>query len=224
MRHCKLCGTPLGPDAKACPHCAHPVIKKGRPREPRSRRRLTSREVVASIILFLASLLGGWWWWQTTIAGTPQEEIRVSALSRSAWSDEEPLIEATFSPARPPTSYQLLQFVRQYATALPDTASFREQDMLSAYEGIQYATIDVFLQDVENTKALLPKKGNPRPCFESIDFEPLRWDGKAWTVRTREVYRLKSSSDALVRYDAVYKIILKVDHLQIDELKRKEVR
>jgi len=224
MLRCKLCGTPLEPDAKICPHCAHPVIQKVPSREPRSRRRLTSREIVASILLFLASLLGGWWWWQTTIAGSPKEEMRVSALSRSAWSDEKPLIEATFSPERPPTSYQLLQFVRQYATALPDTASFKGQDMISAYEGIHYATIDVFLQDVENTKSLLPKTGEPRPCFESIDFESLHWDGKAWTIKTRETYRLKSTSDALIRYTASYKVVLKIDHLQIEELKRLEVR
>lgn len=226
MERCSLCGTPLRQSDTTCPHCQHPVITKQRPSDPPVTS--SSRAWFISICLFL--LVGGagflWYTLQDPVSPEADEVPPAKALSVSEWSDEQTAYNQTYSDDHPPTSYDVLRFVRQYTRTIPELATFSKQyDSVETFSAIQFTTLSVFESEFKSLNRLTEAIDAPvAPRVQTVKFQKFTSKGDSYHLRTQEAY-LVSTADGTtpITYRVHYRLKMHTDHLQITDIKRTEV-
>ncbi|WP_214847247.1 zinc ribbon domain-containing protein [Exiguobacterium sp. s193] len=230
MERCSLCGTPLKAQDTACSHCQHPVIAKNRLRTssaseskgPNKRYPIVWLIGVGLVVLLA---LGSWYWFAPTKMTQVDNPSNVQPLALSEWSDEETAYNQTYSEDRPPTSYDVLKFVRQYTQTIPELVTYsRQNDSYETFAAIQFATLGVFKSEFSSLQALAEVSDSPVPPTPyTINFDQFRSTGAVFEVETTEMYKIGVTENQFVTYAVHYTVRLHTDHLQITNVMRKEV-
>ncbi|WP_294748239.1 hypothetical protein [uncultured Exiguobacterium sp.] len=227
MERCSLCGTPLRQNDTTCSHCQHPVIKKEQPIEPSAPS--SSRTWLISTCLFLI-LVGGavflWYSLQDPVSPEAGQTPSVEALALSEWSDEQTAYNQTYSKERPPTSYDVLRFVRQYTRTIPELATFsKKYDSIETFSAIQFTTLNVFESEFKHLHRITNAVDAPvAPSVLAVTFQKFTSKGATYHLRTQETYQIETAKGATpVTYRVHYRLKVHTDHLQIIDVKRTEV-
>lgn len=227
MARCSLCGTPLQPDETACSYCKHPVLMKKQTEETKSVQSSKSHPLFHPVTLILSAVLGiGLWYTLDPFHSTDSVLPPVQPWSTSEWSDETSAYNQTYSPDRPPASYDVLKFVRQYTKTLPETANYsKTTDVLETFSAIQFSTLDVFRSEVTALQSIKTRSNKRLPTRTyTIDFTRFISKGTSFQIDATETYQLDlETSQRLVTYDVRYNVRLHTDHLQIIRVVRTEV-
>ncbi|MGX8237106.1 hypothetical protein [Exiguobacterium undae] len=151
----------------------------------------------------------------------------VQALPVSDWSDEMSSYNQTYSEENPPTSYDVLKFVRQYTKTIPETAAYsKTTDSLETFSAIQFATLEAFQSEIASLQTIKAASDSPVPPRpHTVDFERFVSKGASFQIKTVETYQLtRPAGQHLVTYDVRYNVRLHTDHLQITHIVRTEVK
>jgi hypothetical protein len=227
MERCSLCGTPLRQYDTICSHCQHPVIKKEQLAEPPTSS--TSRTWLISTCLLLF-LVGGagflWYLLQDPVFPEAGQTPSVEAVALSEWSDEQTAYNQTYSKDRPPTSYDVLRFVRQYTRTIPELATFsKKYDSIETFSAIQFTTLNVFESEFKHLHRITNAVDAPvAPSVLAVTFQKFTSKGVMYHLRTQETYQIATANGSEpVTYRVHYRLKVHTDHLQIIDVNRTEV-
>lgn len=226
MERCSLCGTPLGYEDDACSYCQHPVIARKRPEtEPTSS---AFRPVLLYIIILFVLMISSLFWYMTKDASSSEVvPSPVQTWSLSEWSDEQVAYNQTYSKNKPPTSYDVLRFVRQYTGTVPELITFSTRyDSIETFSSIQYMSSRAFKSELQALTALRQKATSAAPPrIHTVEFQDFSSDGSIYELRTLETYQTTQGNEpSFVTYRVQYRIQLHTDHLQITHTTRTEVK
>lgn len=227
MERCSLCGTSLRQNDTTCSHCQHPVIKKEQLADPPAPS--SSRTWLISTFLFLLLVGGaGFLWYSLKDPVSPEagQTPSVEALTLSEWSDEQTAYNQTYSKDHPPTSYDVLRFVRQYTRTIPELATYsKEYDSIETFSAIQFTTLNVFESEFKHLERLTDAVDAPvAPSVLAVTFQKFTSKGATYRLRTQETYQIATAKGTMpVTYRVHYRLKVHTDHLQIIDVNRTEV-
>ncbi|VWX35188.1 zinc ribbon domain-containing protein [Exiguobacterium oxidotolerans] len=231
MERCSLCGTPLKSQDTACSHCQHPVTEKKRlhmsstSSSHASKKRHPLFWTIAVMTVFVISF-GAWSWFGPTTATKIDNPSNVQPIALSEWTDEDSAYNQTYSKENPPTSYEVLKFVRQYTQTIPELVTYSStNDSLETFAAIQFTTLEAFQSEFDALQAIVAVSDHPiTPLPHTVDFDQFYSKGTTFEVETTETYKIATvPENQFVTYDVHYTVRLHTDHLQITNITRKEV-
>lgn len=227
MERCSLCGTPLRQHDTTCSHCQHPVIKKERPAEPPAPSSSRTWLISTCLLLFLVGGAGFLWYsLKDPVSPEAGQTPSVEALALSEWSDEQTAYNQTYSKDRPPTSYDVLRFVRQYTRTIPELATYsKKYDSIETFSAIQFTTLKVFESEFDHLERLTNAVDAPvAPSVLAVTFQKFTSKGTTYHLRTQETYQIATVTGSKpVTYRVHYRLKVHTDHLQIIDVNRTEV-
>ncbi len=228
MERCSLCGTPLKTDATSCSYCKHPVLKKIQATDSSISPKPAQRLLSCLLFLVIALTSAGLWYGLNQVDSTHTTlPPPVQASPIAEWSDETSAYNQTYSDEHPPTSYDVLKFIRQYTKTVPETATYsKTTDTIETFSAIQFATLETFHSEVAALRTIQVASDSPLPPrLHTVDFERFVSKGASFQIKTVETYQLtRSAGQHLVTYDVRYNVRLHTDHLQITHIVRTEVK
>ncbi|MEK4648948.1 hypothetical protein MKY22_13560 [Exiguobacterium sp. FSL W8-0210] len=227
MERCSLCGTPLRQFDTTCSHCQHPVIKKEQPAEPPVPSSSRTWLISTCLLLFLVGGAGFLWYsLQDPVSPEAGQTPSVEALALSEWSDDQTAYNQTYSKDRPPTSYDVLRFVRQYTRTIPELATYsKKYDSIETFSAIQFTTLKVFESEFDHLEQLTNAVDAPvAPSVLAVTFQKFTSKGTTYHLRTQETYQITTATGSKpVTYRVHYRLKVHTDHLQIIDVNRTEV-